>query len=68
MKTFIYFNLKDKPENMGQSQLTDDLELFIKTNSEILVNAKVDGNKLIFDKEEGQGYAIVSNVPEDFEN
>lgn len=68
MKTFIYFNLKDKPENMGQSQLTNNLEQFLEDNAKILPNAKLDGNKLIFDKEEGQGYAIVSDVPEDFEN
>lgn len=64
MKTLIYFNLKDKPENMGQSQLTDDVKYF----AEQLKNAKIEEKQITFDIEDRRGYAVTIVVPEDFEN
>lgn len=72
MKKHIYFNLSDKPENMGQSQLTDDLTAFIKERKDVLANAKVEGNKLTFDVTEGEetrkGFAMIQDVDDDFQN
>jgi hypothetical protein len=71
MKKHIYFNLPDKPENMGQSQLLDpsDLQSFISERSEILKDAKIEGNKLLFTKSDGtQGYATITEVQDDFQN
>ena len=50
MKSFIYFNLPDVPEGMGQSQLADNLQEFIDSHTEQLPNAVMDGNLLVFDK------------------
>lgn len=69
MKKHIYFKLQDTPTNMGQSQLVEDVNDFISERSEILKNAKIESNKLIFTKEDGtEGYAIITNVPDDFQN
>jgi hypothetical protein len=45
----IFFNLKDTPSNMGQSQLTDNIDTFISERSNLLPNAKVEDNRLTFD-------------------
>ena len=77
MKSFIYFNSPDVPEGMGQSQLADNLQEFIDTHTEQLPNAVLQGNLLVFDKnsfdEFGEllsttGYAVVSDVPDTFQN
>lgn len=71
-KKHIYFNLSDKPANMGQSQLTDDLPAFLKERKDLLPNAKVEGNKLTFDvTEDGEtrrGFAMIQDVGDDFQN
>jgi len=74
MKTLIYFNRPDCPDNMGISQLTDDLNQFLADRSLIIVNPTINKNILTFDKpanEEGvveRGYAILTETPEDFQN
>lgn len=69
MKKHIYFNLSDKPDNMGISQVTDDLNGFIDERKDILKDAKLNGNKLVFTKPDGtEGFAIVNDVPDDFQN
>jgi hypothetical protein len=74
MKTLIYFNRPDCPENMGISQLTDNLNQFLADRSSIIVNPTISNNILTFDKqanEEGiveRGYAILTETPEDFQN
>jgi hypothetical protein len=74
MKTLIYFNRPDCPDNMGISQLTDNLNQFLADRSSIIVNPTISNNILTFDKqanEEGiveRGYAILTETPEDFQN
>lgn len=69
MKTLIYFNKPDCPENMGISQLTHDLDEFLRERSDIIINPSVDGNILNFIKpDKNSGYAILAEVPENFEN
>lgn len=64
MKKLIYFNAPSKPENMGISQLVDDINQFIAERSEELPNAQVVGITIQFDG----GYAVFTDVPEDFQN
>ena len=64
MKKLIYFNTIGKPENIGQSQLVDDINQFIAERSEELPNAQVVGNTIQFDG----GYAVFIEVPSDFQN
>lgn len=69
MKTLIYFNAPDKPENMGICQLTDDLTLFLAERSDILINPTIDGDVLNFSNPDGTtGYAVMANTPADFQN
>lgn len=74
MKTLIYFNRPDCPENMGISQLTDDLQQFLAERSSTIVNPIIDENILTFDKPEvegellNRGYAILTETPDDFQN
>jgi len=60
----IYFNTIGKPENIGQSQLTNDINQFIADRTEELPNAQVVGNIIQFDG----GYAVFVDVPSDFQN
>jgi hypothetical protein len=72
MKTLIYFNSSDKPDNIGQSQLVDSIDEFIQNAG--LVNALIEDGKLFFDKyinefyEPVKGYAMIFQVPNDFQN
>lgn len=76
MKTLIYFNRPDCPENMGISQLTDNLQLFLDERSDIIINPIINGNILTFDKEiiidEVKtiitGFAMLIETPDNFEN
>ena len=74
MKTLIYFNRPDCPENMGVSQLTDDLQQFLAERSSTIINPIIDENILTFDKPEvegellNRGYAILTETPDDFQN
>lgn len=72
MNTLIYFNLPDKPENIGISQLTNDLEQFINERLNIFVNYSITDNKIEFDvikdEELKRGYALFFSVPSDFQN
>lgn len=75
MKKHLFFNLADKPANMGQSQVTDDIKSFCAERKEFLPNAKVEGNKLTFDVATGdeenptrRGFAMIQDVPDDFQN
>lgn len=67
--TLIYFNAPDKPENIGISQLTDNLQQFIDERLNIFVNYVIVGNQIQFDvNEEKRGYALFFDVPNDFQN
>lgn len=69
MNTLIYFNAPDKPENIGISQLTNDLQLFIDERLNIFVNYAIVGNQIQFDvTETKRGYALFFDVPNDFQN
>lgn len=69
MKTLIYFNAPDKPENMGISQLTDDVQQFLADRSDILINPIIVGDILEFENTEGQkGYAVMAQTPNTFQN
>lgn len=69
MNTLIYFNAPDKPENIGISQLTDNLQQFIDERLNIFVNYAIVGNQIQFDvNEEKRGYALFFDVPNDFQN
>ena len=69
MKTLIYFNAPDKPNNMGISQLTDNVQNFLAERSDVLINPTITGNILDFENPDGiKGYAVITQVPEDFEN
>lgn len=69
MKKHIFFNADDKPENMGISQLTDDVDSFISERSSILKDATYTKTKLTFTKPDGtQGYATITDVADDFKN
>lgn len=74
MKTLIYFNRPDCPENMGISQLTDDLQQFLADRASIIVNPIINGDILTFDKPENEegvverGYAMLTETPDDFQN
>ena len=84
MKTLIYFNRPDCPENMGISQLTNDLNQFLAERSDILINPVINGNILTFDKsiiKDGvivpllradntveTGFAMLNDCPDNFEN
>lgn len=72
MNTLIYFNALDKPDNIGISQLTDNLQQFIDERLNVFVNYAIVGNKIEFDyQHEGEtkrGYALFFDVPNDFQN
>jgi len=73
MKTFIYFNAPDKPENMGISQLTDNLQQFLADRATILVDYEILSDRFTFTKEvvdevPVRGYALTFQVPDDFQN
>lgn len=74
MKTLIYFNRPDCPENMGISQLTDDLQQFLADRTSIIINPIINGDILTFDKPENEegiverGYAMLTETPDDFQN
>ena len=70
-KKLIYFNLSDKPENMGISQCPENLEEWLASDpiNTILKDAKVSKNILTFTKPDGtEGFATVSDVPLNFQN
>lgn len=69
MKKLIYFHAQHLVDGVGQSQLVEDLEAFIEERKSKLIDAEVIENKLIFTKPNGdKGYAMIFNVPNDFEN
>lgn len=75
MKTLIYFNAPDAPEGVGQSQkLEGTIQEYLDANSSKFVDALIEGNKLTFTKaisEENEpikGYALIFEVPDDFQN
>ena len=69
MKTLIYFNAPDKPENMGISQLTDNVQQFLAERSDILINPIIVGDILEFENTEGKkGYAVMAQTPNTFQN
>lgn len=78
MKTLLTFNLPDKPIEMGESHTFEDLESFLDERKDILKNPVVipqDGyDKLTFikgyddEKNPIEGFALLFNVPDEFQN
>ena len=74
MKTLIYFNANDKPENVGQSQLVDSIQTFIDERRDLFIDVLIQGNVLSYtkaiseDNEVVRGYAMIFEVPDDFQN
>jgi hypothetical protein len=74
MKTLIYFNRPDCPENMGISQITDDIQQFLTDRVSLIPNPIITKNILTFDKPENEegiverGYAMLTETPDDFQN
>ena len=74
MKTLIYFNATDTPEGVGQSQMLEGtVEDFIQVNQSkfiepIIENDMLTFTKLITESEVIKGYAMIFQVPNDFQN
>jgi hypothetical protein len=69
MKTLIYFNTTNCPEQIGCSQLTDDLTTFLDERKEFIINPKVNKNILTFEKVDGTiADAVLLEVSDDFVN
>lgn len=74
MKKLIYFNRPDCPQNMGVSQLTDNLNVFLEERKDIIIDAIILSDRITFTKsvdENGAiktGYALIFSVPDDFQN
>ncbi len=76
MRIHLVFNYPDKPDNMGQMHIVEDMAAWLLERSEILPDAEVstDETKLFFTKEingdgkKVKGYAILTKVDDDFKN
>lgn len=80
MKTLIYFNRPTCPDNMGVSQLTEDVETFLSERKEIIINPVITDGILTFETnkpvdntsdskmEVVTGYALMIETPNDFNN
>lgn len=69
MKKLIYFNRLDAIDNVGVSQLTDDLQTFLSDRSDLIINPTILSDRFTFDKEDGgTGFALIFSVPNDFNN
>jgi hypothetical protein len=69
MKILIYFNTTNCPEQIGCSQLTDDLTTFLDERKEFIINPKVNKNILTFEKVDGTiADAVLLEVSNDFVN
>ena len=74
MKTFIYFNAQDCLENIGQSQLTGDINSFLDERKNLIIDPIISSDRITFTKsvdENGAiktGYALIFSVPDDFQN
>lgn len=72
MKKLIYFNAKDVVDGVPQTQVVDSVEAFVSENK--LIDFSFEKNIITFTKalsEDGEpvkGYALVFDVPNDFEN
>ena len=69
MQVFIYFNRKDCPDNVGITQLTPDLNLFLQERDYILKNVQILPDRFTFTKPDGEtGFALYVSVDDTFEN
>lgn len=80
MKTLIYFNRATCPDNMGVSQLTEDVTLFLDERKELIINPVIADGILTFETnkpisndpdakmEVVTGYALMIETPADFNN
>jgi hypothetical protein len=69
MQTLIYFNTINCPEQIGCSQLTDDLNTFLDERKEFIINPIVSENILTFEKVDGTiADAVLLEVSDDFVN
>ena len=74
MQKLIYFNRPDCPQNMGVSQLTDDLNVFLEERKDIIIDPIILSDRITFTKSVGEdgdniyGYALYFEVPQDFNN
>ena len=65
----IYFNAPDKPENMGISQLTNDVKAFCEERASYLLNYEIQPTRIQFTRPDGNtGFATVTEVGDDFQN
>jgi len=73
MNTLIYFNRPDCPENIGVSQLTDNVQQFLDDRTDYIKNPILESDRFTFDclNAEGEayrGFALLFQVPENFYN
>ena len=74
MQILLHFNTPDCPKNMGSSQKfpADDLQKFLDDRKDLLPNPTIEDDRITFDVTDGdstrRGYAIMTEVPDDFEN
>jgi hypothetical protein len=75
MKILLYFNASDTPEGVGQSQkLEGTIDEFIELNETKFINPVIENNMLTFTKSLDEnneiitGYAMIFEVPDNFEN
>lgn len=70
----IYFNRPDCPDNVGISQLCESVETFLLDRSDIFKDFYITENKIVFNRgldiygEPILGYALIFDVPNDFNN
>lgn len=74
MKILLYFNANDIREGMGQSQMLDGtIEEFLQANQSKFIEPIIENDMLTFTKsiteiEVIKGYAMIFQVPNDFQN
>jgi len=69
MKTLIYFNRLDAIDNVGISQLTEDLSAFLSDRADLIINPIILSDRFTFEKADGsEGYALIFQVPNYFNN
>ena len=74
MAKLIYFNGRDLIDGIGQSQLVESVETFVNERKDKFIDVVITSSKIEFtkaisqDNEPIKGYALIFDVPNDFEN
>lgn len=74
MKTLLFFNLPDKPNEMGSTHIFTNLETFLDERSDIIKDPTILEDRVTFvkgyDEDDNAilGYALIFDVPNDFQN